>query len=88
MAFSRQEYWSGFPFSPPGNLPDPGTEPTSPVSPASAGGFFLSREEPPHTAITCYGDSYISEYALHKNVDVFVLAVRFRLSSLAYLQVW
>ena len=34
MGFFRQEYWSGFPFPPPGNLPDPGIEPTSPVSPA------------------------------------------------------
>ena len=29
--FSRQEYWKGLPFSPPGNLPDPGIEPTSPA---------------------------------------------------------
>ena len=27
--FSRQEYWGGLPFSPPGDLPDPGMEPTS-----------------------------------------------------------
>ena len=27
MRFSRQEYWSGLPFPPPGDLPDPGTEP-------------------------------------------------------------
>ena len=33
MGFPRQEYWSGLPFPPPGNLPDPGLEPTSPVSP-------------------------------------------------------
>ena len=33
MEFSRQEYWSGLPFPPPGNLPDPGTELASPVSP-------------------------------------------------------
>ena len=37
--FSRQEYWSGLPFSSPGDLPDPGVEP---VSPALAGGFFTS----------------------------------------------
>ena len=34
MEFSRQEYWSGLPFPPPGELPDPGIEPMSPVSPA------------------------------------------------------
>ena len=33
-AFSRQEYWSELPCPPPGDLPDPGIEPTSPVSPA------------------------------------------------------
>ena len=35
MGFSRQEYWSGLPCSPPGNLPDPGTELSH-----TAGGFF------------------------------------------------
>ena len=29
MGFSRQEYWSELPFSPPGDLPDTGIEPTS-----------------------------------------------------------
>ena len=31
MGFPRQEYWSGFPFPSPGNLPDPGIEPGSPA---------------------------------------------------------
>ena len=30
VGFSRQEYWSGLPFPPPGDLPDPETEPVSP----------------------------------------------------------
>ena len=34
MGISRQEYWSGLPFLPPGDLPNPGIEPTSLVSPA------------------------------------------------------
>ena len=42
MGFSRQEYWSGLPFSPPGNLPNPGIQPLSPVAPALAGGFFAT----------------------------------------------
>ena len=33
--FSRQEYWSGLPCLPPGDLPDPGIKPKSPVSPLS-----------------------------------------------------
>ena len=31
MDFPRQEYWSGLPFPSPGDLPDPGIEPSSPV---------------------------------------------------------
>ena len=31
MGFPRQEYWSGLPFSSPGDLPDPGVKPTSPA---------------------------------------------------------
>ena len=31
MGFPRQEYWSGLPCPPPGDLPDPGIEPTSPA---------------------------------------------------------
>ena len=31
MGFSRQEYWSGLPFPPPGDLPNPGIEPRSPA---------------------------------------------------------
>ena len=40
--FSRQEYWSGLPFPPPGNLPDPGIEPESPAALTLAGGFFTT----------------------------------------------
>ena len=50
---SRQEYWSGLPFPPPGDLPDPGIEPKSPVSPASpalAGSF--STTEPTGKPVT------------------------------------
>ena len=42
MEFSRQEYWSGLPFSSPGDLSDPGIEPTSLMSPALAGGFVTT----------------------------------------------
>ena len=38
MGFSRQEYWSGLPFPPPGGLLDPVIKPASPVL---AGGFFI-----------------------------------------------
>ena len=42
IGFSRQEYWSGLPFPPPGALPDPGIEPVSLASPALAGRFFTT----------------------------------------------
>ena len=51
MGFSRQEYWSGLPFLPPGDLPHPGIKP---ASPALADGFFTT--EPPRkheVPITC-----------------------------------
>ena len=38
----RQEYWSGLPCPPPGDLPNPGIKPTSPMSPALAGSFFTT----------------------------------------------
>ena len=42
MGFSRQEYWSQLPCPPPGNLPDPGIEPVSLMSPELAGRFFTT----------------------------------------------
>ena len=45
MGFSRQEYWSGLPFPPPGDLPDPGIEPGSPAFQADS--LSLSHLESP-----------------------------------------
>ena len=42
MGFSRQEYWSGLPCLSPGELPDPGVEPVSLMSPALAGSVFTT----------------------------------------------
>ena len=42
MGFSRQEYWSGLPCPPPGDLPDLGIEPVPLMSPELAGGFFTA----------------------------------------------
>ena len=42
MGFSRQKYWSGLPFLPPGDLPDWGIEPVSLMSPALTGRFFTT----------------------------------------------
>ena len=42
MGFSRQEYWSQVPFLPPGDLPNPGIEPTSLTPPSLTGMFFIT----------------------------------------------
>ena len=42
IGFFRQEYWSGLPCPSPGDLLNPGTEPQSLMSPALAGGFFIT----------------------------------------------
>ena len=42
MEFSREEYWSGLPFPAAGDLPDPGIQPASLLSPALASGFFTT----------------------------------------------
>ena len=59
MGFSRQEYWSGWPCPPPGDLPDPGIEPRSLLSPAVtlAGRFF--------TTSATWEAPYISVYILY-----------------------
>jgi len=46
--FSQEEYWSGLPFSPPGDLPYPGF---APKCPALAGGFFTTK--PPGNPNMC-----------------------------------
>ena len=48
MGFSRQEYWSGLTFPSPGDLPDPGIEPSSPTLQADS---LLS--EPPGNPSIC-----------------------------------
>ena len=42
VGFSRQEYWSGLPFPPPGDLPDPGINLLSLMSPALADRLFTT----------------------------------------------
>jgi len=62
MEFSRQEYWSGEPFPSPGDLPDPGIEPRSPVLQADS----LSsdppgkpeREEMVYSLLFCFSKNF------------------------------
>ena len=55
IEFSRQEYWTGLPFPSPGDLPDPGIKPWSPVLQADS---LLS--EPPGKPPQLYIYTYIS----------------------------
>ena len=65
VGFSRQEHWSGLPCPPPGDLPHPGIEPMSLMSPALVGGFFtisITLEAPEPWNITIshnYGHDHI-----------------------------
>ena len=47
MDFLRQEYWSGLPFSSPGDLPDPGAEHVAPALPVD------SLPLPPRKSMKC-----------------------------------
>ena len=63
MEFSRQEYWSGLPFPSPGDLPNPGIQPASPVL---AGGFFTT-ELPGKSlikVIVCVSHAVVSDSAI------------------------
>ena len=48
IGFSRQEYWSKLPCTPPGDLPNPGIKLTSPLSPPLQVDFFTT--EPPESS--------------------------------------
>ena len=48
--FPRQEYWSGLPFPSPGDLPDPGMEPTSPALQVDA--LLLEPSGKPHEKLS------------------------------------
>ena len=68
MGFSWQECWSGLPCPPPGDLPNPGTEPLSLMSAALASGFLTPsatwEEEDVHTLLLssrfCFNFPYFS----------------------------
>ena len=57
MEFPRQEYWSGLPLPPPGDLPNGGQDPR-PLFPASAGRFLTT--EPPGTPVCIYTHMHIA----------------------------
>ena len=58
MGFPRQEYWTGLLFPSPGALPEPGMEP---MSPALAGGFFITA--PPGKPLHIFNYVYMLIFA-------------------------
>ena len=68
MGFSRQEYWTGLPCSPPGDLSDPGIEPQSPVAPALQGDSLplSQRGSPSSTIVTLFQLSNASPFSMLK----------------------
>ena len=71
MEFSRQEYWSGLPFPPPGDLPIPGMETGSPVS-FIAGGFFTTEPSEKPLPITIFIYIFLFDFTVNPCVtDIF-----------------
>ena len=64
IEFSKQEYRRGLPFPPLGDLPDPGSELSSPASPALAGRFFTTTATwEAHMYVYMYKSVYIYKHA-------------------------
>ena len=72
MGFPRQEYWSGVPFPPPGDLPDTEIKPASLISPALAGELFtteLPQSLPLESSKNHHNHNFIQIFLL-KNIMV------------------
>ena len=75
MEFSRQEYWSGLPYIPPGCLPDPGVELASLASPAPAGRFFNTAPPgKPNVCAHAYIYSRLNLRRLHLSFGTIVIS--------------
>ena len=70
IGFSRQEYWSGLPCPSPGDLPDPGIEPTSLKSLALVGRFFTTSTTWEALSSPTFVQNAISESALPFPISV------------------
>ena len=81
MEFSRQEYWGGLPFPSPGDLPDPGIKPMSPVAPALADSLPLS-----HLGASLYLVKYTSVTSTQVNYESLSLLLHPGLHSLPALK--
>ena len=72
MGFSKQEYWSGLPFPPSGDLPDPGIESVSPMFPALAGRFFTTEPPGKSLKVSTYSQTqtHTHEHTQYSNVHM------------------
>ena len=70
MGFSRQEYWSRLPCPPPGELPNPGIEPTSLIFPSLTGRFFTTSTIWEAPCIYMENNSVLKKCsAIYSNID-------------------
>ena len=69
MVFSRQEHWSGSPFPPPGDLPDPEIEPMPPTSPALASRFFNMSPKSLVLGLVLFSCSVMSDSLQHNRLQ-------------------
>ena len=83
MGFPRQEYWSKLPFPFLGDLPDPGIEPTSLMSPALAGGFFTA-PAPREGSANADGRIWLLPVFVRQVLGHSVVLVHFQASTAAF----
>ena len=71
MRFSRQEYWSGLPCPPPGDLPNSGIKPTCLTSVALIGGFFTTSASWEAHVIYCHASkaSFSTDFTLSPSIE-------------------
>ena len=71
VEFSKQEYWSGLPFPPPGDLPGPGIKPMSLVSPALTDRFFTTNTTFPYTVFEKKNTLlHLIKYQMHRMISM------------------
>ena len=75
MGFCRQEYWSGLPCPPPGDLSNPGIKPMFLKSPILAGGFFTSSTSWEALSLSNHCYDTLEESVFHHTVDCFKMLV-------------
>ena len=97
MGFSKHEYWSGLPCSPPGDLPNPGIKPASTVAPAlQADSLPLSHEGSLYVCVYIYISTHIYHiFFIHSSAEghlgcFHILAIKSELAKchVNYLRTW